>query len=222
MQSEGNMSNLQQTIYETKAFHEKCLELSHGVLKRNGEWMNFWPTHFIFAFIAFNNVYNINWQESIRRGRVCKKAFPCTSNNPTESDKMNALIDFCCTVLGNNSAYNYYKSRLCASLSFIENPVAEIHNVYIDSRTRNNYPEFVKVLNKVYYDAILIDDIKPEYMKKLVLFVYKVRCNTFHGSKAIDQLVDESQQQRFRIYTAIVLSLNELFFHTVNEMGAFN
>ena len=93
------MLSLQDSICEAKEFHRKCSELSHGVLKSDGSWMHFWPTHFIFAFIAFNNIYNINWQESFRRGQVYEWAFPNGSKKITESDKMNALINFCSSTL---------------------------------------------------------------------------------------------------------------------------
>mgnify|MGYP003312042369 CR=1 FL=1 len=46
----------------------------------------------------------------------------------------------------------------------------------------------------------------------MVKFIYKIRCNIFHGSKTLQDMHDPSQQKRIEIYTAIIIAVNQMVF----------
>lgn len=46
-------------------------------------------------------------------------------------------------------------------------------------------------------------------------FVYKVRCNIFHGTKTVIDMLDKDQQTRLKVYTAILLTFNDMLFEAL-------
>ena len=52
----------------------------------------------------------------------------------------------------------------------------------------------------------------PADIAALVHLVYRVRCRLFHGDKPLDHLHEPDQQRRFVAYTAVLLTILELFF----------
>ena len=46
----------------------------------------------------------------------------------------------------------------------------------------------------------------------IVKFIYKIRCNIFHGAKTLKELHDKSQQKRIEIYTDIIVAINQMIF----------
>ena len=59
-----------------------------------------------------------------------------------------------------------------------------------------------------------------EAVKKMLQFIFKVRCNLFHGSKSTTQVAEDEQIERMKIYTAILLGVNDLLFMAVEANEA--
>ena len=73
-----------------RAVHQESARLNHAI-KCKGEWQSYLPTHFIYAFFTFNTLYNIDWSESLEKGRAWN-----TGSSNTEKDKIKQYFAFCC------------------------------------------------------------------------------------------------------------------------------
>lgn len=60
--------------------HIVAKEWQHGIKKTC--WKIFEPSRFVYAFFAFNSFYSIDWEESVREGRLVKWA---TEQEETEN-----------------------------------------------------------------------------------------------------------------------------------------
>lgn len=83
----------------------------------------------------------------------------------------------------------------------------------------------VRFVNKVktYFIDQDYDSTSPKEQRKalsytILLFIYHVRNNIFHGTKTLTQMSQSSQQKRIAFYTAILLAINESFFMVVEEL----
>lgn len=66
-----NAKRLLSSAYSLRIIHQGAAKLRHAIRLKGEEWQEYFPNHFIYAFFAFNSLYNIDWELSYRMGRVC-------------------------------------------------------------------------------------------------------------------------------------------------------
>ena len=49
-------------------------------------------------------------------------------------------------------------------------------------------------------------------------FIYKIRCNIFHGTKTLKELHNKSQQKRIDIYTVFLIAINQMVFSYIDYL----
>lgn len=199
---------LDQQLFYLKNLQKQVATVEHAVSYDGAEWFSYAPTQFMYAYVAFNAVYSIDWNNSLQTGEL--SLFPKASS---ESDKFNKYLEFCFQDCDFVASFAHF---------FFNYITAPIGSNNILSELKRIQPDVNRVLANVYgHDFIMkfkntCDDcisgrhFTVENIKTIVYFIYKIRCNVFHGVKGLDELNDERQQVRMRIYSAIILAVNQM------------
>lgn len=196
--------------------HLIALKLDHAIkygsennCENNCQWKRFSPSKFVYSYFVFNSLFSKDWAGStvqlIELDRYETKEF----------ERIKAMLEF----IGQNRFRESLAGRIEGHLDTFGMNVTAAKNrlLEIHSPARGISPEAFRSA----FDSVMQRQENGELMeevKKVVEFVYGVRCNIFHGSKAIYQLLeDEEQIERLKIYTAILFAVNELLFEAVSE-----
>jgi hypothetical protein len=202
-------------------------ELEHGV--RDLSWRLFEPSKFVYAFFAFNSFYSIDWEETKKQNQLIKWEFIKSSNSgkepKTESQKINEMREYIYKsyvkdnkdIEGKDLVADEFVIKLKKFLRVDKNIINEILNKIvtdstIDDKKKNS---FIKNFENL-YDKNLRGNNFNRALYGLLFFVFSVRNNIFHGSKTVIEMMDDNQRDRFEVYTAILLAVNEMLFD-VNE-----
>lgn len=201
------------SLFCLKELHKNSATLQHAILKRN-EWEPYVPTHFIYSFFTFNTLYNVNWEESIDYGQI-RTHLSNRYNTITEHDKINSYIDFCCQDEEFLDIYKEFFVQYITRHYRAEDILSEFRNIQVDRRYSNgslwrqqDINEFIDACAKCLND----NAINQEIIESIVGFIYKVRCNLFHGVKGMDELNVPSQQIRLDIYSLFIIAINQMVF----------
>lgn len=212
------MAKLREFVNGQHLLHKFTLQNEHGVRRVNGDysWKKFQPTDFIYAFFVFNSIYSVDWETSVKKGAVIEWNIQSNNekDNLTESQKISRLVGFCFDCLDINAAY-YYHDKLVNCLDENINPLEELKHITDDFRTRDLSKTFQKCFADVYNQANQSKGNKKKALNSILYFIYLVRCNIFHGTKTTIEMLDGGQQNRLRIYTAILFASNDLLFKSI-------
>jgi hypothetical protein len=222
MQNRGNSitSDLKAELDELYALQIACLEFRHGVRRGSSPWKLFKPSHFVYAYFTFNSIYSVDWDNSFKETEPLEwqAVFNTETNKeefPSDSKKFSKMISVCYNILGAEAPILILTS-LKNHLSEISAPEEELEHINPDSRTENYIDRFRLKFSQL-YNAQLIGNRHRDALIDILYFIYLVRNNIFHGSKTTIEMMDERQQSRLAIYTAILLATNELLFETATR-----
>ena len=89
--------------YSIHKIHLGTAKLQHAIRENAGEkWEVYFPTHFIYAFFAFNSLYNVDWKASYDSGHIISvpKVRVRTERGPMlveekEGNKQGKYLSFC-------------------------------------------------------------------------------------------------------------------------------
>jgi len=193
--------------------HKRCV---HSLML-NESYSPFSPTYFMYSFCFFYTLYNIDWEKSLKSG------FETMSEIPFEKEKQMALINFC---FSDDSFCANYSHEFCDSISgsyelkeFFDN----LDQIKRDENPKGNFFE-----DKIQADIdTFINDIeellcnysfKPKRIKRIVNFIYKVRCNIFHGVKCFSLMNEGSQKYRLKVYGDIIMALCNMTLRYAKEV----
>lgn len=218
------MIDIEEQLNELYSLHRACLEFKHGVLREHAPWKLYKPSQFVYAYFTFNSIYSFDWASSFEQKKLLEwqAEIDIQSNKekqPSESKKFKGMVKTCFKILG-NTAPKIFLSFLKECLSEIPNPDKELENIIPDSRiTSEEAADF-----RTHFYEICHSKLTPSESRKVLkvlievlIFIYKVRNNIFHGEKSVINMMDEEQQRRLIIYRAILLATNELFFEAASE-----
>ncbi|PKO08353.1 MAG: hypothetical protein CVU40_15555 [Chloroflexi bacterium HGW-Chloroflexi-2] len=211
----------------TKLYSLHCatIKFEHGIKELNNPrslWQDFAPTRFIYAFFTFNSIYSIDWKNSFENNKVLYWEPDYENRYPKEEDQIKNYLGFINEKLSDNIV-NLFQTILKNYLDLfsIDNPQYELKYINTTNETKK-----IKNLREQFpgkFNRLLTE--KPEEINFLEIsnviypYIYKVRCNLFHGSKTRIHLMDENQQQRLLIYAALIISGNEMLFEFAEEIG---
>ncbi len=66
--------------------------------------------------------------------------------------------------------------------------------------------------NKAIKDIINNKPITKEYLNDIITFIYKVRCNIFHGVKCFEELNSGFEREKLAFYSNILIAVNQMLF----------
>ncbi len=205
---------IDQTLDSLYGLYRITVELSHGVKRENTAWALFEPSRFVYSYFTFNSVYSFDWAITFEQDTPTE--WPPNQDGPR---KIKSLLDFCYSELQDRVA-PYVRPRLEHNLSGVDNPAQALMGIVPDRRiTEDQAKAFRGHFNRL-MDSELLDSRQHQAaLTEALRFVHRVRNNVFHGSKGVVQMADESQQKRFIIYTALLVSTIELFLVAAESKG---
>lgn len=209
--------------------HIAADDLRHGIKVR--EWKLFEPSQFIYAYFAFNSFYSINWEDSVTKQEIIKWEITSEENNNneniSESRKISSFIQFIYNSFVDESLSNeeieYSKQLISTNFSselkkrLKDRVNFDLNDIIVDININEEMK--LRFINK--YDALINTKLIGKNFRKalntVLLFIYNVRNNIFHGTKNIIQMMDKQQRNRLYIYTSIILTINELLFDAIEK-----
>lgn len=221
----GNRVDLKIELTKLYSLHWATVKFEHGIKELNNPkslWQDFAPLRFIYAFFTFNTIYSIDWEASFENNRIIYWEPDNENKYPKEEEQIKSYIRFLNKRLITDVVREFQKKiRHYLNLFNINDPQYELRYIKSTNETKklkNLREQFPGKFNRLLTG-------KPEEINFLeisnVLFpyIYKIRCNLFHGSKTRIQLMDENQQQRLLIYAALIITANEMLFGCAKEIG---
>ncbi|MFX0204203.1 MAG: hypothetical protein ACFFCW_49530 [Candidatus Hodarchaeota archaeon] len=206
-------------IRKLLALHEATVRLEHGVREvqpPGSAWRVFIPSRFIYAFFTFNSIYAFDWQSSFDRRKAIRWQ-PDKENGkyPGQDDQLKAYLKYINNQLSPDTQ-TFFGDELkrMIDLFSINEPVDALRHVKLVNANKK-IKNLSKQLSKHLYSVLESNQKSDDFYKSayhLLKFVYKVRCNLFHGKKTRVQLLNSKQQERFKIYTALLIAANSLLF----------
>jgi hypothetical protein len=195
--------------------HLFARDYRHGIETPNG-WDMFEPTRFIYAFFAFNMIYEIDWHETMKKG-ILQKHNSYVLNAKAQMDELTKFLwaDGSC---GFESALLQFdrEKELFSDISLL------------DADKNSNRPS---TKNK----SKLISEVFKESSKKfscglaltiedhfnLLEMSYAVRNNIFHGNKKATKMKENGHRKRLFHYGNIILATNETFFELLRNSFSY-
>ena len=234
------MEEFYQNINDLYNLHLVSRRIEHGIGydKDSSNWRLFEPSKFVYAFFAYNTFYSIDWASSVREHRIIcwDEEESHLKQNYTECmkeyKKMKYLREFVyssCIDLDNERDINERKVFFAENYSNnlrknieeskikVETLEVILQQIVTDfSILQCDKDHFIKQLNGL-VEGNLINKKFKDAVDDVMYFIYKVRNNIFHGSKTILDMSADKQRERLLIYTAIIITLNDLLFNTLEK-----
>jgi hypothetical protein len=209
-------------IRKLYALHKATTFFEHGV-KEVGQsaWIDFPPSRFIYAFFTFNSIYSYNWKESFNTKKTIKWSNTANVNIPEEIKQIKSYLG-CMVDRMQQDIVVFFGNRTKELLKSynITRPFDDLGKIAVapNSTTsiKNLAKQFPGQFKRIYEARSSAEEFFPAACA-VFEFIYKVRCNLFHGSKTTVKLLDSSQQRRLLIYTAILIVGNSLLFEVTER-----
>jgi len=194
-----------------QGIHEISATTEHAI-KEYQEWEPYIPTHFIYSFFTFNTLYNIDWKLSLERRNLYN-----FNSAPTEENKYDLYLDFCCNEKEDDFLIEYkdFFIRYVTANFSPDYILEELKKIQLDRKysrggikRQKQIDDFITACEKCLKGNCLSKDI----LKCIIDFIYKIRCNLFHGVKTMQDLQSEHQQIRLNIYSTFIVAINQMVF----------
>ena len=202
MPSNISARNLSNDLYRERALLEAAGKMQHFVVI-DGEEIPFAASRFLYAFIAFDSLYSINWNGSLKNGRKIKYS------RGSELGQQEEFVLFCfngdrpCPFVDGFKEYflDFISKSELTSSKDIPQALEDIH-----IRDRQEKKDFQDA-----FSALLSGTFDSDIVFFITKFIYNhVRCNLFHGAKFYSDMKREGQQERFNIYTSFLIALCQM------------
>lgn len=180
-----------------------CYE--HGIRYPKGEFKKYTPTSFVYAFFEFNVLYNYDWFSSIDKKELIE------SDKPTEKKKIESFVKFC---FQNESFANQFKPSLFKIINckYNDDEILEAFQTIVedDGISQEEVNDFKDASKRIFDEGS--DTFKVDMIDCLT-FVYRIRCNLFHGHKTIKDIeYAPSQKTKLTVYFYFIISICQMFF----------
>ena len=208
MNRKKNIDKILEVVKDLKVLHEGAASIEHAIKKP--EWRSYSPTRFLYSFFAFNALYSVNWGTSMNLGKL----YYYKGRDFTESYKFGKYLDFCFEDSNFVDIYSEFFYNYVITNFRVDTILNELNKIKLDNKfTGNIYDEdFILDFQKACEDCLKGRNFNKENCQVIVNFIYKIRCNIFHGVKTLAVLDDPSQQKRIEIYTDIIIAVNQMLF----------
>lgn len=215
------MESFKKGLSELEVVHMGAAKLEHATRKGREPWKTFTPTRFVYSYFAFNSLYNVDWNESMRQVKLVMY----DTENTSEAYRYHSYIDFCFQdddfVLQYGKFFNdyvtsfYTASEIMDALSHIDVDKVDNGGIYSKRFIMN----FCNACAACFKDSYENSHFNKDNCRTLLKFIYQIRCNIFHGAKTLDEMQNKSQQKRIEIYTAIIIAANQMVFSYLSYLS---
>lgn len=215
------MSEVNLKLDELFRIHSTCVEMDHGVRLNNSRWIPFTASRFVYGFFVFNSIYSVNWDETLKNAP--SQGIVTEHDMVRERDKITSFAQVCarrclpCDVeyfrrRASTYVHSWTDRDMRQALAMLENGITQ------DPRTCAYRGPFLRAFRRLIEapEGIQADSM-GDTLRDLLLFIYMVRNNTFHGSKTLDELMSSEQTLRLSTYAAILCAIHDLFFRILQR-----
>lgn len=181
----------------------------------------FIPSSFIYMWTFFNSLYNVDWEAGVshpaeQQGRNCSWLLPY--DTLPELARVKKVVAFLFAHRHDASSLTraFFPNHLIPATKEEEEDEEDkveeaIQHILPDDvpqgafymRSDAPFQPIKAILLKAYHSH----DITEDELSSLLEFIYKVRCNIFHGVKTVEMMSEGRQSTRLAIYTHIVQSV---------------
>lgn len=165
-------------------------------------WTHYMPSNFVYSFLLFNTLYDIDWECSCG---LPKKMLKSYSTDDKEMYKIYQYINF--VFSDDDFCKRYYEPfKKIITCSKSQNEITKaLEDISINFPFRDKLTEG--------YDALFKDGkINRGTICGITEAIYKVRCNLFHGEKDLTRINSGRQKDRLEIYADFLIALNQSLF----------
>ena len=205
----SSIKDFLQSVEISNAFSKDHL---HGI-KTSDEWDVFEPTRFVYAFFAFNMLYEVDWESTMESGHLrylqakkiryakdqIKELIEFIFRNDPEAFER-ALVTFDPERKIYDSVKHFYPDKNTEGKSKLNNSLT-ISRAFLGSAQKFSNEETLTVDDWFY----------------LLEMSYAVRNNLFHGEKKANKMKEQGHRERLMHYGNILLATNEAFFEVVRS-----
>lgn len=227
------INSLYEQLNDLYKIHVAARELEHGI--RDDRWRLFEPSKFVYAFFAFNSFYSINWGDTEKQRTLVKWEIGTELNNAdepikTESQKIRELRKYIyySYVRNDNDKIEQKKCKeeiaailVCKLKEYLNYSIDDAKECLLGIVTDNvinldKKNRFIRDFNNL-VDMKLTGKEFNDALDNVLYYIFLVRNNIFHGSKTVVDMMEHGQKKRFEVYTAILLTINELLFNAIEK-----
>ena len=61
---------LRKDMADLEVLHRDSASLEHAIRKYDDRWHEFLPSRFVYSFFTFNTLYSVDWEKSLRTGKL--------------------------------------------------------------------------------------------------------------------------------------------------------
>lgn len=185
-------------------------------------WVPFVPTRFIYSIFTFNMLCNIDWKDSIEVGRIIEfdSGLRDKSTGVSDSYKIREYLEFCFGDVDFVSSRKEWFADTVLGGMTADEILSELKKIQRDrdryGRINNNgNVRAVSFIDNFYESvrSLLVESkFNSDNITNTYNFIYKIRCNIFHGVKTITEMMDPDQQTRLEIYSRFLYAANSIVF----------
>jgi hypothetical protein len=236
--------SLRSRIEEFEQFQDFCLSYEHGIRYKHRDTSpysgegekDYQPrraTTFIYAFFVFNDIYKINWAESLKNPDDEPSEW---KEGLSQQEMFWAMTAFCFSDTPNDvRPFTTRLFKYCKKLG-VHNPsselkkISEADNTYLTDKLTNQYDARQKKAQEISlrsigdflisFDALYQNGASEQktplqngltHINNVLYFIYLVRCSVFHGRKQLTVAsLGRDQDVRLAIYAATIMAMNQV------------
>ena len=197
-------------------WHSVALKLKHAVKYGNEKnWTSFAPSKFVYSFFVFNGLYSIDWKKSVETDELIEWEIHLKGGDFAKIQEMKNFIG---EDKFNDSLAKYIEKYLKMLGMNVENAREHLENVSSSSqiveKMVNRFTSYDLIAS---FDNVMKGQDFCESLGQILFFVFHVRNNVFHGTKKLLPRTSDSQNKRLKVYTAVLLAVNDLLFEVVEQ-----
>jgi hypothetical protein len=212
---------LQMFVDNIKRIHDDNTELEHFAKSKNSQtsFSTMPITAFIYEFFIYNSLYSVDWKESIKNNQISS----FREKGTKEEEQQNKFVNYLKEIAKDNLG--------TFKLSFQKLADENIEDKWTDVDPDNKANGITIECGKAFFENLkvlqsLIKSDKPFTEERLnkaiprildcIKFIYRVRCNIFHGSKHIGE-TKYAQKKHIEVYHLFLNCLVSSFLQHINK-----
>jgi hypothetical protein len=82
--------------------------------------------------------------------------------------------------------------------------------------------DFIDRFRDAWNEILTSKTLKEEFCRRIVTFIYKIRCNIFHGAKTLKELHNPLQKKRIDIYAVFMIAINQMVFSYIDYLNGID
>lgn len=191
-------------MYQIKLSQTFAKEAKHEIAFEEHQYTNLMATKFVYSMITFNIIYDKY------NGRFVYQKIKKLVNDIFKSQ--NNLNKFYSYFIEFNKVSKEYNLN---AIKYIEND----DNIKKVNESDNNIPKrsYKEAFIDTFNNMINNESLTKQDILLILLYINQIRNNLFHGSKDIHHAIQSSQNNRLKIYSDIVLAVNEVYIEEMEN-----